>query len=102
MKEAKFFCDSCGTEVERDARTCPNCDRLFTSGRGPRCGKTGSSNAFKWGCPVCGYSKPPARAPEAKPERPAPGPLPLWALCLAIAAAAAVAIGVVWALRPGQ
>jgi hypothetical protein len=99
MKTAKFFCDSCGIEVEREAKTCPSCGRYFTSVRCPRCGRTGPSSAFKEGCPGCGYSKP--LGERRGTPRHAPGPLPLWVWLIAIVGAAAAAIGLIWALRPG-
>lgn len=55
-KEAKFFCESCGSEVPRNARTCPTCGKFFASVRCPKCGNTGSNDDFKNGCPVCGYA----------------------------------------------
>lgn len=55
-KEAKFFCEFCGDEVPRNARTCPTCGKFFASVRCPKCGKTGSTDQFKKGCPACGYA----------------------------------------------
>ena len=55
-KQAKFFCENCGTEVAQNARLCKKCGRFFSSVRCPVCGKTGSSNAFLNGCPSCGYA----------------------------------------------
>lgn len=55
-KEAKFFCESCGSEVPRNARTCPTCGKFFASVRCPKCGNTGSNDDFKNGCPACGYA----------------------------------------------
>ena len=55
-KEAKFFCESCGSEVPRNARTCPACGKFFASVRCPKCGKTGTNDDFKNGCPSCGYA----------------------------------------------
>lgn len=55
-KEAKFFCESCNAEVPRNARTCPTCGKFFASVRCPKCGKTGSTEDFKKGCPACGYA----------------------------------------------
>lgn len=58
---AKFFCESCGSEVPGNAKFCRKCGRFFASVRCPSCGATGSNEKFKNGCPVCGYSA--ARSP---------------------------------------
>lgn len=55
-KQAKFFCESCGAEVKSNSRVCPYCGKFFSSVRCPRCGKTGSNEDFKKGCPACGYA----------------------------------------------
>ncbi len=55
-KNAKFFCESCGAEVNKNARFCTNCGKFFSSVRCPNCGVTGSSEEFKNGCPSCGYA----------------------------------------------
>ena len=55
-KEAKFFCESCGSEVPRKSRFCPVCGKFFASVRCPKCGHTGASEDFKRGCPECGYA----------------------------------------------
>lgn len=55
-KEAKFFCESCGSEVPRKSRFCPVCGKFFASVRCPKCGHTGASEDFKKGCPDCGYA----------------------------------------------
>lgn len=55
-KEAKFFCESCGSEVPRNSRTCPECGKFFASVRCPKCGKTGTNDDFIKGCPSCGYA----------------------------------------------
>lgn len=55
-KEAKFFCESCGSEVGRNARFCPTCGKFFASVRCPQCGRTGTNDDFKDGCPSCGYA----------------------------------------------
>ena len=55
-KEAKFFCESCGSEVPRNSKTCPNCGKFFASVRCPQCGRIGSNEDFKNGCPTCGYA----------------------------------------------
>ena len=90
-KKPRFFCESCGTEVPRDARNCPKCGRYFASVRCPSCEFTGEETLFKGGCPVCGYSSgtSPGSAggfldfPASK--KPA-GPLPLWVYVLTGAA----------------
>ena len=55
-KQAKFFCENCQTEVDGNAKFCPNCGRFFSSVKCPKCGKIGSTALFKNGCPECGYS----------------------------------------------
>ena len=55
-KEAKFFCESCGSEVPRNSKTCPICGKFFASVRCPQCGRIGSNDDFKNGCPTCGYA----------------------------------------------
>lgn len=55
-KEAKFFCESCGSEVPKNARTCPTCGKFFASVRCPKCNTTGSTEDFLDGCPSCGYA----------------------------------------------
>ncbi|MBP5520593.1 MAG: zinc ribbon domain-containing protein [Treponema sp.] len=55
-KEAKFFCESCGSEVPRNSRVCPTCGKFFASVRCPKCGKMGTNSDFKNGCPKCGYA----------------------------------------------
>lgn len=55
-KKAKFFCESCGAEVSKDARFCTNCGKFFSSVRCPNCGVTGTTDEFKHGCPACGYA----------------------------------------------
>ena len=55
-KKAKFFCESCGSEVPRKSRFCPVCGKFFASVRCPKCGHTGASEDFKKGCPECGYA----------------------------------------------
>ena len=55
-KEAKFFCESCGSEVPRNSKTCPTCGKFFASVRCPQCGRIGSNDDFKNGCPTCGYA----------------------------------------------
>ena len=55
-KEAKFFCESCGSEVPRSSKVCPTCGKFFAAVRCPQCGATGSNDDFKDGCPRCGYA----------------------------------------------
>ncbi|MDR3148260.1 MAG: zinc ribbon domain-containing protein [Treponema sp.] len=58
-KKPRFFCDNCGAEVPKSAKSCPACGRFFASVRCPQCGFTGKDEDFARGCPVCGYSTPP-------------------------------------------
>lgn len=55
-KEAKFFCECCGSEVPRKSRFCPVCGKFFASVKCPKCGHTGAPEDFKMGCPECGYA----------------------------------------------
>lgn len=55
-KEAKFFCESCGSEVPRRSKTCPMCGKFFAAVRCPQCGRTGTNDDFINGCPTCGYA----------------------------------------------
>ena len=56
LKKAKFFCESCGSEVGKNDKVCTNCGKFFTSVRCPKCGNTGHSDEFVHGCPECGYA----------------------------------------------
>lgn len=55
-REAKFFCENCGSPVSKDARACGVCGKFFVSVRCPKCGKVGTTRTFINGCPVCGYA----------------------------------------------
>ena len=55
-KKAKFYCESCGSEVSEKAKVCTNCGKFFCSVRCPKCGNTGSTEEFRHGCPQCGYA----------------------------------------------
>ena len=96
-KKPRFFCDNCGHEVERDARSCAHCGRFFSSVRCPSCGYTSSEKAFSNGCPSCGYSAPPdntaagvlrSKTPqvENRHEGRFSTPLPLWVYIVSICA----------------
>lgn len=56
LNEAKFYCESCGSEVNKNARFCSKCGKFFSSVRCPKCGRTGKTEEFKHGCPDCGYA----------------------------------------------
>lgn len=97
----RFFCESCGTEVPRNAKNCPSCGRYFASVLCPSCGFAGEEDLFKGGCPVCGYSSKasasknagdselfPLEFPESKK---ASGPLPFWVYILTAGIFTAVA-----------
>ncbi|MDR0402737.1 MAG: hypothetical protein LBH35_04010 [Treponema sp.] len=71
--DARFFCENCGAEVNRDTGRCPSCGRVFASVRCPACGFTGGESLFREGCPVCGYCAPP-ETPDNAPARPFPLP----------------------------
>ena len=66
-KKAQFFCENCGAEVGENARFCPTCGRFFASVRCPQCGYTGSTSAFKKGCPKCHYAMPPSESIKSAP-----------------------------------
>lgn len=93
-KKPRFFCESCGIEVPRDAKNCPQCGRYFASVRCPACDFIGEEALFRGGCPVCGYSSgvsPESGGfqgfPEYSPENKKPaGALPLWVYILTAAA----------------
>ena len=55
-KEAKFFCQCCGSEVPRKSKFCPKCGKFFASVLCPNCGHTGKTSDFINGCPECGYA----------------------------------------------
>ena len=55
-KFARFFCDSCDTEVVGDALFCPKCGKIFSSVRCPACNYSANHSAFIRGCPQCGYA----------------------------------------------
>lgn len=67
-KEAKFFCESCGSEVPKNAKFCPVCGKFFASVRCPQCGKIGSVSEFKNGCTVCGYAMHPSSNINSKKD----------------------------------
>ncbi|MGO9307760.1 MAG: double zinc ribbon domain-containing protein [Spirochaetia bacterium] len=52
---ARYYCESCGTEVSGRASSCPTCGSVFTAVRCPECGHEGRASEFRSGCPVCGY-----------------------------------------------
>ncbi|GHV32432.1 hypothetical protein AGMMS4952_22790 [Spirochaetia bacterium] len=107
---ARFICQNCGAQVNRNSKTCPQCGRPFANVLCPACGFEGEERFFSAGCPSCGYtSGGPAKAavpkqgtfdrnrpgkgkgPESagltgRPPRFAAGELPAWAYALAILA----------------
>jgi predicted RNA-binding Zn-ribbon protein involved in translation (DUF1610 family) len=101
---ARFFCENCGAEVKRNAKTCPRCGRSFSNVLCPACGFVGEGSLFSAGCPVCGYTagspavaKPKTSKPKTgfKPEKTPPPKFaaaspPAWAYLLAILALAGV------------
>src|SRR5208337_2755981 len=52
---ARYYCESCGTEVSARASSCPTCGSVFTAVRCPECGHEGRASEFRSGCPMCGY-----------------------------------------------
>ena len=55
MKNARFFCESCGRAVPFNADMCPNCGKTFDAVKCPVCKYTGMPGEFLQGCPQCGY-----------------------------------------------
>jgi len=94
-KNPRFFCESCGEEVPRNAKNCPKCGRFFASVLCPGCGFSGEEILFRDGCPVCGYSSgtngrdrdSANMAPESKTLA---GALPPWVFILTAAALVAI------------
>jgi RNA polymerase subunit RPABC4/transcription elongation factor Spt4 len=92
----RFFCENCGAEVKRDAKTCPQCGVSFADVLCLACGFSGNARLFAAGCPVCGA--PVAAGPvngTPKPTRAArpkfaAGAPPAWAYLLALLAFAGV------------
>lgn len=56
VKKAKFYCESCGSEVAQNAKFCSTCGKFFTFVRCPSCQFTGDAKKFTNGCPKCGYA----------------------------------------------
>jgi len=78
-----FFCESCGTEVARNAKNCPACGSAFASVLCPACDFSGEEALFRGGCPACGYSSKVSqeydRLPPDFPDTRKPsGALPIW------------------------
>jgi predicted RNA-binding Zn-ribbon protein involved in translation (DUF1610 family) len=88
MSGPRFFCENCGAEVPRSAKSCPQCGRSFASVRCPSCDFVGEEFLFAGGCPVCGYSSAGSRGPGPSPKAPLPpkreaaGALPPWVYIL--------------------
>ncbi|MDR3140107.1 MAG: zinc ribbon domain-containing protein [Treponema sp.] len=87
MKHLRFFCENCGAQVSRDAKSCPHCGASFASVRCSSCGFTGAEVLFRNGCPLCGYRPPPARGGQDLPLPSFPrgrtaGSLPVWVYIL--------------------
>ena len=82
-KRPRFYCESCGAEVAKDARICPYCGKFFSSVKCPKCGHAGRPDDFSFGCPVCGYAVSANPAPEPmRPAVQAAPPPPWWAFLL--------------------
>lgn len=87
----RFFCESCGSEVKRDARLCVHCGSFFSSIRCPSCKHAGNARDFEKGCPSCGYAFGNENRRKGSPPEPKGAPrraeeaLPTWvyaAICL--------------------
>jgi hypothetical protein len=83
-KKPRFFCDNCNYEVDIELKACPYCARHFSSVRCPSCSFYGPDEMFRNGCPMCGYSASPSKAPKIqektpkRKERASAEPLPFW------------------------
>jgi uncharacterized membrane protein YvbJ len=94
----RFFCENCGAEVRRDAKTCPQCGQSFANVLCLACGFSEKADLFSAGCPVCGApvaATPVNAAPKPKEEneqrqRFVAGAPPAWAYLLALLAFAGV------------
>lgn len=53
--KANYFCESCGTQVDKWDVQCPNCGKQFDSIKCPQCGYSGNAQEFSNGCPSCGF-----------------------------------------------
>ncbi|MCL2808840.1 MAG: zinc ribbon domain-containing protein [Treponema sp.] len=92
-KKPRFFCDHCGYEVGSEVKLCPYCGRHFASIRCPSCTYSGPDRMFQNGCPMCGYSAPPApksskskqiKQPRTKKYHQPAQPLPFWTYAAAV------------------
>lgn len=54
-KIPSYFCEACGTKVDKLATSCPTCGKLFDSIKCPMCAYTGKAHEFPNGCPKCGF-----------------------------------------------
>jgi predicted RNA-binding Zn-ribbon protein involved in translation (DUF1610 family) len=97
-KKPRFFCDNCGVEVGRDAKSCPRCGRFFASIRCPACGFAGEERLFSGGCPACGYSSPPKAGQTLREKKTPSGSLPAWVYIIAVSALIAVLAFLLFAL----
>jgi len=97
-RNPRFFCESCGEEVPRNAKNCPKCGRFFASVLCPGCGFSGEEILFRDGCPVCGYSSKGKQHGDSSfagagvfPEGKKPtGALPFWVYIVTAAAFTAI------------
>ena len=69
-KDPRFICETCDTEVPKDAKVCPECGSRFSSVRCPSCEFIGEEELFKEGCPNCGYSALTGEEAETKSAAP--------------------------------
>ncbi|MDR0322171.1 MAG: zinc ribbon domain-containing protein [Treponema sp.] len=101
-KKPRFFCDNCGYEVGSEVRNCPYCGRIFASIRCPICDYSGPDKMFQNGCPMCGYSAAPTKAPKLKKIKPPrredrpPDALPFWTYVAAFAVVALIVALLSW------
>jgi len=93
VTRATFRCDSCGTMVPLQARSCPKCAKTFDAVRCPRCGHIGDPPEFADGCPSCGYLA--SSSPAPRPPRRSRF-VPVMAVVLVLLAAA---VAYAWVLR---
>lgn len=62
----RFFCMSCGKEVDAESDACPSCGKLFRAVRCPKCSFTGEGELFIDGCPNCSYGGKPVETLPVK------------------------------------
>jgi uncharacterized membrane protein YvbJ len=83
VKSPHFFCETCGAQVPRSAKDCPDCGSRFASVLCPSCKFSGEEKLFAAGCPSCGYSAKTGQKSSLAESKKAKwpknsSPLPIW------------------------